>query len=153
MKIWRRILRVFSLHFGENFLVSHERKYLSPIIYFSSSLLNQTHSKKIFLSILSPKICILSVTPPIKRTQAEPKSPTTLKKKRDIRLRTRRRIFPSPSKKYRHFSFTFLVGGWTQSCTLKTKFRYSTLGVFKFLKFTSWNLVMWLLRAFSSTLS
>ena len=38
----------FSLYFGENFLIGQERKYMDPTIYFSFSLPNQTHSKKIF---------------------------------------------------------------------------------------------------------
>ena len=48
----------FSLHFGENFLVNQERKHMSSTIYFPSSPPNQTHSKKVFLLIFSPKFSI-----------------------------------------------------------------------------------------------
>ena len=36
----------FSFHFGENFLVGLERKYMDPIIYFLCSPSNQAQSKK-----------------------------------------------------------------------------------------------------------
>ena len=39
-------------------LVGLERKHLSPIIYFPSSLSNQIYSKKVFLPIFSPKFSI-----------------------------------------------------------------------------------------------
>ena len=38
----------FSLYYEENFLMGLGRKHLSSIIYFSSSLRNQTYSKKVF---------------------------------------------------------------------------------------------------------
>ena len=45
----------FLFHFGENILVDRGRKYLNPTIYFPSSPPNQTHSKKVFPPIFSPK--------------------------------------------------------------------------------------------------
>ena len=49
---------VFSPFWRENFLVGSGRKRLNPIIYFPFSLSNQTHSKKVFLPIFSPKFSI-----------------------------------------------------------------------------------------------
>ena len=80
LETWRWVSRVFleahfmsfplsvSLHFGENFLVGLERKYLGPIIYFPSSPPNQTHSKKVFLPIFSLMFFIHPISPPNKHT-------------------------------------------------------------------------------------
>ena len=57
---------VFSPFWKENILVGLGRKYLGPIIYFLSSPPNQTHSKKVFLSIFSPKFSIHHISPPNK---------------------------------------------------------------------------------------
>ena len=59
---------VFSLFWRENILVGQGRKYLGPTIYFPSSSPNQTHSKKIFLPIFSPKFSINPVSPLNKHT-------------------------------------------------------------------------------------
>ena len=61
----------FSLHFGENILVGLGRKHLGTTIYFPSSLPNQTHTKKVFLPIFSPKFSIYPISPPNKRTLRE----------------------------------------------------------------------------------
>ena len=61
-------LLVFSSFLGENFLVGSRRKYLSLTIYFPSSLSNQTHFKKVFLPIFSPKFSIHPISPPNKHT-------------------------------------------------------------------------------------
>ena len=42
------------------------RKHLDPTIYFPSSPPNQTHFKKVFLPIFSPKSFIHSISPPNK---------------------------------------------------------------------------------------
>ena len=55
-------------HFRENFLVGPRRKHLCPAIYFLSSLHNQTHSKKVFISIFPPKFSIYSISPSNKYT-------------------------------------------------------------------------------------
>ena len=57
---------VFSSFWKENILVGLGRKYLGPTIYFLSSPPNQTHSKKVFLSIFSPKFSIHHISPPNK---------------------------------------------------------------------------------------
>ena len=59
---------VFFSFWRENFLVSPERKYLGPTIYFPSSPPNQTDSKKVFLPIFFPKFSIHSISPPNKHT-------------------------------------------------------------------------------------
>ena len=59
---------VFSLFWRENILVGSERKHLGPTIYFPSFLSNQTHSKKVFFFIFSPKFFIHHVSPPNKHT-------------------------------------------------------------------------------------
>ena len=61
-------LLVFSPFLGENFLVGSRRKYLGLTIYFPSSLFNQTHFKKVFLPIFSPKFSIHPISPPNKHT-------------------------------------------------------------------------------------
>ena len=62
------LLSVFFSFWRENFLVSLRRKHLGPIIYFPSSLVNQIHSKKVFLFIFSPKFFIYPISPPYKHT-------------------------------------------------------------------------------------
>ena len=57
---------VFSLFWRENFLVSPRRKHPSPIISFPFSPPNQTHSKKVFIHIFSPKFSIHPILPPYK---------------------------------------------------------------------------------------
>ena len=59
---------VFSPFWGENFLVGPGRKHLSPNIYFPSFSPNQTHSKRVFLPIFSPKFSVHSISPPNKYT-------------------------------------------------------------------------------------
>ena len=59
---------IFSLFWRENILVGPRRKHLDPTIYFPSFLPNQTHSKKVFLPIFSPKFSIHSILPPNKHT-------------------------------------------------------------------------------------
>ena len=59
-------LSKFSLHFKENFLVDLGRKHLGPTIYFLLSPPNQTHSKKVFLSIFSLKFSICPISLPNK---------------------------------------------------------------------------------------
>ena len=59
---------VFSPFQGKNILVSPERKHLNPTIYFLFFLLNQTHSKKVFLPIFSSKFFIHPISPPNKHT-------------------------------------------------------------------------------------
>ena len=59
---------VFSLFWRENFLVSPRRKHPSPIISFPFSPPNQTHSKKVFIHIFSPKFSIHPILPPNKLT-------------------------------------------------------------------------------------
>ena len=59
---------VFSPFLGENIFVGPWRKHLGPTIYFSSSPPNQTHSKKVFLSIFSQKFFIYPISPPNKHT-------------------------------------------------------------------------------------
>ena len=54
---------VFSLFWGENFLVDPKRKHLNLTIYFSSFSPNQTHFKKVFIPIFSPKFFIHSTSP------------------------------------------------------------------------------------------
>ena len=51
-----------------NILVGLSRKHISFTIYFSSFLSNQTHSKKVFISIFSQKFSIHHVLPPNKHT-------------------------------------------------------------------------------------
>ena len=51
-----------------SFLSIFERKYPGPTIYFPSSPSNQTHSKKVFLPIFSPKFSIHLISPPNKHT-------------------------------------------------------------------------------------
>ena len=57
---------VFSPFWGENFLVGTERKHLNPTIYFPSSPPNETHFKKVFFPIFSPKFFIHPISPPNK---------------------------------------------------------------------------------------
>ena len=57
---------IFSSFWEENILVGSRRKHLDPTIYFSSFLPNQTHSKKVFLPIFSPKFSIYHVSSPNK---------------------------------------------------------------------------------------
>ena len=59
---------VFSPFWRENILVGTGRKHLNLTIYFSFFLPDQTHSKKVFLSILSLKFSIHSISPPNKHT-------------------------------------------------------------------------------------
>ena len=59
---------VFSPFWGKNFLVGLKRKHLDSTIYFPSSPPNQTHSKKIFLPIFSPKLSIYLISPSNKQT-------------------------------------------------------------------------------------
>ena len=63
---------VFSLFWRENFLVSPRRKHPSPIISFPFSPPNQTHSKKVFIHIFSPKFSIDPISPPNKYTLNDP---------------------------------------------------------------------------------
>ena len=62
------LIFVFSSFWGENFLVGPGRKHLDPIIYFPSTIPNQVHSKKVFLSIFSPKFSIHLISPLNKHT-------------------------------------------------------------------------------------
>ena len=57
---------IFSPFWGENFLVGPERKHLNPTIYFPSSPPNETHFKKVFFPIFSPKFFIHPISPPNK---------------------------------------------------------------------------------------
>jgi len=57
---------VFSPFWEENILVGLERKHLGSTIYFPSLPPNQTHSKKNFLPIFSPKFFIHPISPPNK---------------------------------------------------------------------------------------
>ena len=59
---------VFSLFWRENFLVSPSRIHPNPIISFPFSPPNQTHSKKVFIHIFSPKFSIHPILPPNKLT-------------------------------------------------------------------------------------
>ena len=61
-------LSVFSLFWRENFLMGQKEKHLSSTIYFPSSPLNQTHSKKVFLPIFSSKFSIIPISLPNKHT-------------------------------------------------------------------------------------
>lgn len=58
--------QVFSLFWRENFLVGLRRKHLNLTIYFSFSLLNQTHFKKVSILIFSPKFFIHLISRPNK---------------------------------------------------------------------------------------
>ena len=60
---------VFSPFWRENILVGLGRKHLGTTIYFPSSLPNQTHTKKVFLPIFSPKF---SVHPYFSSNQTHP---------------------------------------------------------------------------------
>ena len=62
---------VFSPFQRENILVGLGRKHLCPTTYFPSSLSNQTHTKKVFLPIFSPKFSIHLISPPNKHTLRE----------------------------------------------------------------------------------
>ena len=58
---------VFSLFWGENFLVGPKRKHLGPTIFFSSLPPNQTPSNKFSFLIFSP--LVFSVLPKIHSTK------------------------------------------------------------------------------------
>ena len=61
-------LSIFSLFWREIFLMGQKEKHLNSTIYFPSSPLNQTHSKKVFLPIFSSKFSILPISLPNKHT-------------------------------------------------------------------------------------
>ena len=64
----RTTYSVFSPFWGENILVGPRREYLDSTIYFPFSLPNQSHSKKVFLPIFSPKFSLHLVSPLNKHT-------------------------------------------------------------------------------------
>ena len=73
---------VFSPFQRENILLGLGRKHLGPTIYFPSSPPNQTHSKKVFFPIFSPKFSIYPISPSNKHTlrvsDIKPFQPTSI---------------------------------------------------------------------------
>ena len=65
------LLSSFLSILGKKILVVLGRKHSDPTIYFPFSLPNQTHSKKVFLSIFSPIFSIHLILPPNKHTLME----------------------------------------------------------------------------------